>query len=215
MKHTVTSYIRNMLASIACEVVKPLKISFILGSKAAFFSLSQCSFPLIGAFSRPHTLIPAFFIRIAYALVSGLGIYTALIYHIPTLCGAFYLSTSSKFVRIALPMLCIGLFLLHPVGAQASVYTLYWLIPLITALYAHRSFFLQAVGSTFTTHAVGSVLWLYTHPTDATLWHTLLGIVWAERFIFAACMTGLYYGIRHIQSYSTSVKGTYAYKLWH
>ena len=76
-------------------------------------------------------------------------------------------------MQILVPVLCMALFGLHPVGSQAFAYTLYWLIPvtlyimssLVNVLPRFQQFtpiFLQALSSTFIAHAVGSVIWLYT-----------------------------------------------------
>jgi hypothetical protein len=216
MKHSLYR-LKDLLAAFACELLKPLKISFIVGSKMAFFSLAQCTFPLIGFYGGMRSVGIAFGARTLYAFASGVGLYAGLFYHIPTLCGSFYLGTSSKLVRIALPLTCMVLFVAHPIGGQAWGYTLYWLIPMLAALIPHRSFFITALGTTFTMHAVGSVLWLYTRQLDPSVWYGLTGIVWAERIVFAACMTALHYSITFIRSVIPQAKERYhaLYKTLH
>ena len=91
------------------------------------------------------------------------------------------LSKASSFI----PLVCMGLFWLHPVGQQAWFYALYWLIPLAGKFLSKRLFF-RSLGSTFTAHAVGSTLWLYTVPMPAEAWIALIPVVAMERILFAA-----------------------------
>jgi len=80
--------------------------------------------------------------------------------------ASLYWSTRHYSIRLLLPIVCMGLFIIHPVGAQAFAYSLYWLIPVVLFFVPQRFLFLQALGSTFIAHAVGSVIWLYTVPND-------------------------------------------------
>src|SRR5262249_44654239 len=107
---------------------------------------------------------------------------------VPTLCASLYLSSTHWAVRVALPTLCMLLFWLHPVGLAAGVYALYWLIPVAVFYTKSRSFFLNALGSTFVAHAVGSVIWLYTVPMSSAAWLALLPVVAVERLLFATGM---------------------------
>ncbi|MCK5633286.1 hypothetical protein KAH94_06020 [bacterium] len=122
---------------------------------------------------------------------------------IPTACGAFnwslYTNKSNslskskiailKFlINFLLPLFCVGLFVIHPVGSQASVYSSFWLIPV--ALYFINFFvpvslFRVALGSVFISHAVGSVMWLYVLPTIPSKWVALMPLVAIERLTFA------------------------------
>jgi len=58
----------------------------------------------------------------------------------------------------------------HPVGAQAWFYSMYWLLPVLLFLLPARTQFTEALGATFVQHAVGSVIWLYVVPTTAVIW---------------------------------------------
>jgi len=84
------------------------------------------------------------------------------------------------------------LFIIHPIGRDAFVYSLYWLIPIILFGYSRKTLFLEALGSTFVAHAVGSVIWLYTVPTTAVSWIGLIPIVAVERVFFAIGMVAVY-----------------------
>src|SRR5579872_833379 len=77
---------------------------------------------------------------------------------VPGLCASLYWATHNFLVRVILPIACMALFIAHPVGSQAFIYSLYWLIPVVLYLIPQRSLFLTALGSTFVAHAVGSVI---------------------------------------------------------
>lgn len=91
-----------------------------------------------------------------------------------------------KVIMAAIPLVCMGLFIMHPVGQYAAAYTLYWFIPTIIALLPNPHRWLRALGSTFTAHALGSVLWIWSHPTmTAVMWLNLIPVVAYERILFA------------------------------
>src|SRR2546430_1999084 len=60
--------------------------------------------------------------------------------------------------------------------------------------------FLQALGSAFIAHAVGSVIWLYTVGMTPAAWLGLIPVVFVERMLCAAGMTVAYYGISGLAS---------------
>ena len=91
-------------------------------------------------------------------------------------------------------------FIAHPVGAQAWVYSLYWLIPVVLYFLRKESLFLTALGSTFTAHAVGSVIWIYANPMTPQAWLVLIPVVFIERFVFASGMVVAYHGINFIKN---------------
>ncbi|MFC1845510.1 hypothetical protein ACFLX2_00105 [Candidatus Dependentiae bacterium] len=89
---------------------------------------------------------------------------------------------------LVLPVVCILLFISHPVGSKAFVYSLYWLIPIGSYLiyFFVRSSLLIALSSTFIAHAVGSVMWLYLVPTLPEKWLALMPVVAFERLAIVA-----------------------------
>ncbi len=105
-------------------------------------------------------------------------------------------------IRIIVPLLCMVSFMIHPVGREAYLFILYWFVPIILCLVeifipdvsaniVSRTM-LTAWSSTFVAHALGSVMWLYTMPMDASMWQALIPIVALERCVFATSMTGIY-----------------------
>lgn len=193
--------ISDLLYSFFLEITKICKFSYIIGSKTTFFSFTQILFPLSGLFSGVISSSFIFCIRTLILLISSkLPLHLISVYHIPTFCGAVYLGTNNKFIKIVIPAICMFLFITDPIGKQAFLFSFYWFIPIIIALFPNSSIFIQTIGSTFTTHAVGSIIWLYTKNLDALTWNSLISVVWAERLIFAIAMTGVYYTIQFITS---------------
>ncbi|MFA6907667.1 MAG: hypothetical protein WC263_02465, partial [Candidatus Micrarchaeia archaeon] len=70
-------------------------------------------------------------------------------------------------------------------------YSLYWLIPAI-ALALPEHLLLRSLGSTFTAHAIGGVIWIYSFPTTPAFWMMLIPIVAFERLLFALGISGSY-----------------------
>jgi len=111
----------------------------------------------------------------------------------PMLFAALYFAKygKGKFIQAAVPLACMALFMLHPIGSQAWYYSLYWLIPAI-ALLVPEHLFLRSLGATFTAHAIGGIIWLYFIPTTPAFWLALIPIVAFERFLFAAGISASY-----------------------
>lgn len=107
---------------------------------------------------------------------------------LPMLAAAYYFGVVKKDKRfgIALPLLGMALFWLHPIGAEAWGYALLWLIPIAATLVAEKHLFLRSLGATFQAHIVGSVAFLYLLGMPAAAWWGLIPIVLIERSLFAA-----------------------------
>jgi len=168
----------------------PLKISYIVGSHHAFFSVNAFLGPLIGIFAGIRLGALAIVVR---SILMGSIPFSHLIYHIPGLFAAASWRHAGITVNLFLMLVCMGLFWIHPVGACAWPYACYWLIPGIIHLSRTNIVFWRALASTFVAHAVGSLLWLYTVNMSAMQWYILIPIVPIERLFFALGMTVGYY----------------------
>lgn len=166
------------------------KVSFMIGSYAVFFSAANCFVPLTGAFCgmAGSTMLFGMAMLARMALYGGLLPLSYLAHSVPGMVAGYYFASRSAWIRLLVPVLCIALFLLHPVGGVAWAYASYWLIPIGLYFLHSNHLFLTALGSTFTAHAVGSVIWLYTVPMDAGAWQALIPIVLIERLLFASGM---------------------------
>lgn len=74
-------------------------------------------------------------------------------------------------------------------------FSLYWLIPVAVALLPHKTpgaLLLRSYGATFTAHAVGGALWIWTVPMSPEQWIALIPVVAFERFLFGLGIGGSY-----------------------
>jgi hypothetical protein len=176
-----------------------IKVSFLVGSSMVWFSGINSIVPLSGAFGGLFGACLLFLMRqIVHLFLFKTISLSFLAFCVPGFCASLYWATNHPIIRVWLPLLCMGLFIAHPVGAQAFVYSLYWLIPIILYAFSHQSLFLQSLGSTFVAHAVGSVIWLYTVPMTAGMWLGLMPVVIIERVLFALGMVVMHQVISFI-----------------
>lgn len=166
-----------------------LKVSFLVGSQMIWFSGVNSILPLSGAFGGVFGAGLVFLMRQLVHLICFKTVSLSfLALCIPGFCASLYWSAKNQFIRLLLPLACMVLFVAHPAGGQAFVYSLYWLIPVVLYFVPQRSLFLTALGSTFVAHAVGSVIWCYTVPMTPQMWIALMPIVALERTLFALGM---------------------------
>jgi hypothetical protein len=217
-----------VLLSAGITLLSLIKISGIVGSAAAGFSLSHCLSPLIGLMTGGIGALVFFCIR-TVVHVSMAASLPAFIFacHLPTLAAALYLSalhtqqytiTFTKKILLALiPISCMILFCIHPTGGAAAPYALFWLIPVIALFANHTHLYAHMLGSTFMAHAVGSVVWLYCGPVLApAAWLGLMPVVVIERCLFASGMLLSYYAISalklniHVQKFVSLLTTTKA-----
>ena len=202
---SIKQYIQSIGFAFLIKIFSFFKVSFIVGSQMAWFSAISMIAPLSGAFlgifGSSLVLLIRFVIHyIAFKTIS----LSFLAFCIPGYFAALYWATQSSCIRVFIPFLCILLFILHPIGSQAFVYSFYWLIPIGLFCIARKSLFLESLGSTFIAHAVGSVIWLYAVPSTVNMWLGLIPIVAIERLLFAIGMVIFYQiaiGIRSLYSY--------------
>lgn len=159
-------------------------------------SLFTTCAPLAGVFLTP--VIALLLIGLSLFFKHGVSIYSitfGLPTIIATLCWIFeqQLTTTARIAKnlfnIVLPLACMIAFCLHPVGQQAAVYSFFWLIPPALFFLVRHSALNTSLRITFITHAVGSILWLYTMPTTPLFWLTLIPVVAAERLCLAGIST--------------------------
>lgn len=170
-----------------------LKVSFLLGSQMIWFSGINSVLPLSGAFGGVLGAGLVFLVRqLVHLFCFKTVSLSFLALCIPGFCASLYWSSRHAFIRLFLPLACMVLFIAHPVGGEAFIYSLYWLIPVVLYCVPHRSLFLTALGSTFVAHAVGSVIWCYTVSMTPGMWMALMPIVALERTAFALAMVIAY-----------------------
>lgn len=178
-----------LLFTILAFIAAQINFSQILGTENQTFTLFQFFGPTAGAFLGPvFGVISVLLAESINFLLLGKAFEPLNILRLtPMLFAAFYFGTyAKKNYAAVVPLVCMVAFWLHPVGSQVWFYPLYWLIPIVSHVFFSKMLFARSLGATFTAHSIGSVLFLYTIPTEAGLWATLVPIVAFERLMFAA-----------------------------
>lgn len=181
-------------------VARRINFSSMIGAQAQYFTLFQFFGPIAGAFLGP--LVGA--VAVLTASLSDYLIFGSsfslfdLLRLTPMVFAAIYFGTrkrGSKFTAV-IPLICMALFIAHPVGRQAWLYSMYWLIPIAIKLVPKLDkLFFRSLGATFTAHAVGSVAFIYTIPMSPEAWLALIPIVAIERLAFSLGITGSFIGM--------------------
>lgn len=164
-----------------------IPISYIVGSYASFFSLTTIVAVLVGKYSFLWNILLFFtmckkitFFELLYCVIK----------RTPLFFAAWTYKTSSMIVSVLIPLVCVFLFIMHPIGFVAWPYAMYWFIPIAIYFSQQESVFAKAFASVFVAHAVGSVIWIYTHQMAAEMWLALIPVVAIERVLMATTITG-------------------------
>ena len=173
------SIIFTVLGLLAFQV----SISKIIGSSQSF-TLFELFGPIGGMFLGPILgAVSAFFVRAMNIIISHQQLdFLTVIRFLPAVMAAAYFGLKTKKTAIIFPI-CIALFLLNPIGRQAWLYSFIWLIP-FAASFGKKRLILNSLGATFTSHAVGSVIFLYTFGLTPAVWMALIPVVFIERGFF-------------------------------
>lgn len=174
------------------------KMSLIVGSSFAFFSMAPIVVPLSGMLSgvAGSFLVFAGSCITRFFFNSSLSLHL-LAYHIPGLFASLYWACNHWVIRLLPSVACMILFLVHPIGSSAVLYACLWAIPVAIFFTRSTNLYLNALASTFTAHAIGSVIWLYTMPMTADQWLGLIPLALVERFTFAGGMVLMYHVIQY------------------
>ncbi len=180
-----------VLSLVACR----LNFSSVLGANNQSFTLFQFLAPIGGGIFDPF--FGAFSALLAqglnFAIFGGGTDLFSLLRFLPPVFAAAYFGSRSKWTT-AVPLACMALFWMHPVGALAPWYALFWLIP-VAAKFAGNNLLLRSLGTTFTAHAVGSVAFLYTVPSFPAFWIFLIPVVFYERLVFTLGIAGAFVAV--------------------
>lgn len=160
-----------------------VSISQIIGSTKSF-TLFELFAPIGGMFLGPiFGGLSAFVARLLNAILHKQNLdWLAFVQFLPAVLGAVYFGLKTKKSAIIFPI-CIALFLINPIGRQAWLYSAIWLIPFV-ATFFKKNLLLNSLGATFTSHAVGSVIYLYAFSLTPAIWLGLIPVVFLERGFF-------------------------------
>lgn len=192
---------KKILFSIAFVIIGliflQIPVTHLVGSKATFTLFDSFS-PIIGGFVGP--IIGAYAVLAMQLLnffVHGSTVFDAgmIIRLVVPLFAVLYFAKKTQ-LNIFIPVLAILVFNLNPVGRSVWFYSLLWLIPIACYFLQERYVFARALGATFTAHAVGGALWIWTIHLPAAVWTSLIPVVLVERFAFAVGITASYLLVR-------------------
>lgn len=179
-------------------IAQRINFSSVVGVKQQYFTLFQFFGPIAGAFlGSVFGIIAVLSAQLIDFVWTGKEIVWINIFRLtPMLFAAYYFTKKgNKSVSVAIPIICMAAFMIHPVGTHAWFFSLYWTIPVIVKLLPKKyanNLFLRSLGATFTAHAVGSTVFLYSIPMPSEAWIGLIPIVAVERLLFAAGIAGSY-----------------------
>jgi len=152
-------------------------------------------------------------ILLSQAAGTAIGLYTikdtlSLLVFVPILFGSVYFARSFKGDKklIIIPAACIGLFLLHPIGRQVWFYSLFWLIPVAVIGFKDRidsalrhpiaRTYSYSLGTAFTDHSVGSVVYLWFLNIPAQFWVIAIPMTLMERLLIALGITFSFHAVK-------------------
>ena len=186
-----------LLFGILALIGKNINFSAVVGAENQYFTLFQFFGPVAGSFLGPiFGVISVLSAELLDYLIVGKSFSLINIIRLsPMLFAAWYFGAKKKKITAIIPAAAIVLFIAHPIGRHAWVYSLYWLIPIAIAFLSKKysnNLFLRSLGATFTAHSVGAVAWLYTIPMTAGQWLSLVPITAYERLMFACGITVSY-----------------------
>lgn len=168
--------------------------SYMIGSLGAFFSASTIAATLLGTYGSLWSLVLFFLLNKKLTSVQFL------FNRIPLLFAGLSYRSSNSIVSVVAPLLCVVLFVIHPVGFYAWSYSMYWLVPVILFFNKSETIFSRALSSVLIAHAVGSVVWLYTHDMTPEFWLSLIPVVAVERIVMALSVTMIDLAIQKIKA---------------
>ncbi len=186
--------ILTLIFSAIAVIASYISISKVWGAEGQSFTLFEFLGPIPALILGPFLgIISLLIAKVATVVYSQTPLdFIVLLRFLPVLFGAYYFAIyknnilQSRIFGILIPIICIVLFCIHPVGSQAWIYSLYWLIPIGLTFVSKKNLFYQSVSTTFIQHAIGSVIWIYfVSPLSAQVWLSLMPLVAIERLIFA------------------------------
>jgi len=195
-----------LLFFVLVLVGKKINFSPLVGAESQFFTMFQFFGPIAGSFLGPvFGIIVVFFSQLVdFFIVGKEASWINLLRMMPMLLAAYYFGSKKQTLRVLVPIACMILFVVHPVGQQAWFYSLLWLVPILGVVLPKKfpgKLLFRSFGATFTAHAVGTALWIYTVPSTPQMWAGLLPITAYERFLFGLGIAGSYVVVNTMLNY--------------
>lgn len=172
--------------SVVGFVALQIPVAKLEGSKATF-TIYDSFAPIAGVFigSIPG-VIAVFLMQFLNFLVHGAQIEDmgTIIRFFPMIFAVLYFTRKTK-LNVIIPAVAIIAFVAHPIGRTVWYFSIFWTIPIIAYFFRDKFLLARVLGSTFSAHAVGGALWIWTFSLPAVVWNSLILTVIAERLLFA------------------------------
>lgn len=189
-----------------------LQIPFnkVLGSNVSF-TLFDFFGPMAGGFLGPvFGIASVFAVEVINLFIKHTPLTTGSVIRLfPTLFAVYYFAVIAKKKDqgrwiLAVPLLCILAFVVHPIGRQVPHYAImFWVIPVI-AYFKRDNLFVKSLGTTFTAHAVGGAAWIWAFNLPAQVWNNLIPVVITERILFASGIAVSFVAVKYTLSFLAS-----------
>jgi len=139
---------------------KNINFSPLVGAENQFFTLFQFFGPIAGGFlGAIFGAIAVLFAELIDFFVVGKEASLVNILRLtPMIFAAYYFGTKKKNWGVAVPLIAILAFVLHPVGREVWFFTLFWTIPIIGKLLPNKysnNVLVKSYGATFAAHSIG------------------------------------------------------------
>ncbi len=202
-----------------------IKIIFTIFSALLFLYLTKVKFgPVLGT-NMKFSLSVFFGPTLAKIFGIGYGTATIILTHLIGLVAGIYKIKSLKdyftffpiifagiyFSRIFkgnkklifIPLICILLFIINPIGRTVWFYSGFWLIPILISLFKEKldkvlkfplfKIYGYSLSSAFIDHAIGSVIYLYLLKIPGKFWVAAIPMTIIERLMIAAGIEFCYF----------------------
>jgi len=161
----------------------------VIGGEDQSFTFFQFFGPITGSFLGPFIGAAAVcFAHLTDLLLHG-GPVTSLglLGILPMMFAAIFMGIKKRMAGVLVPLAAMIAFIIHPVGRQVWFFSLFWAIPILAVVFKRHSnkIVVRSLGATFTAHAVGTTIWIWTIPMTAGQWISLIPVVVIERMIMA------------------------------
>lgn len=198
-----------MFASLFIVLTK-VKLTPIIGTQLSF-SASVMFGPIISKFVGITFGTASILISHFFGVIVGIYKIKSIVSYfifLPIICAGIYFARIFKSEKklVWLPIICISLFILHPIGNSVWFYSLFWTIPIIITIEKERiekivknyaaKVYLYSLGTAFVDHAVGSTLFLYFMNIPKEAWLMAIPLTIIERLIIAFGITLSYFFVK-------------------
>ncbi len=194
-----------IIFSILGLIALQIPFTRLLGSNVKF-TLFDFLAPTMGAFlGTLPGIISVLTMQVVNLILHGGKFDTGGIIRLfPTLLAVAYFAKKRP-SNFLVPVLCIIAFNLNPIGRSAWQYSMFWLIPIV-AHFFRKNLFVKSLGATFTAHAVGGALWVWTFGLSKQIWLSLIPQVILERTAMAVGIAVFYVVINNFLPYVSRMK---------